>query len=135
MMIIVGKYAASNWVIRQGIILDTDRKCFTKTYRILGLFKYQEPCETLPKSDYVLMFRTLYAKCEPCELEAFESSSMIQLSMVYRKNRRLIIHESRNMEEIRDLALELAATFHLKIRDSATDRRKPTWISLSPVGL
>ncbi|WP_317900007.1 hypothetical protein [Aurantibacillus circumpalustris] len=81
------------------------------------------------------MFRTLYAKCEPCEMEDFENNSMIQLSLVYNKNRRLIIHESKDLNEIRTTAGQLASSFNLKIRDSATDRRNPKWLSNEEIGV
>lgn len=127
-MKIVGKYAASNFFLRRGVILDTEKKCFTKSNKIISLFTFYEDCQRLPKLDYILMFRTLYAKCEPCELEDFDTASMIQLSLVYNKNRRLIVHEARNFQEIKELAKQLSEVFNLKIRDSATDRRSPKWL-------
>lgn len=130
-MTITGKYAASNFFVRQGLILDTVKKCYSKSYKIISLFKVQEECKNLPELNYVLMFRTLYAKCEPCEMEDFESSSTIQLSLVYNKNRRLIIHESKNFKEIKEMAKQLSQSFNLKIRDSASDRRNPKWLSLN----
>lgn len=127
-MKIVGKYAASNFFLRQGLILDTEKRCYTKSNKIISLFTVNEACKNLPKLDYILLFRTLYAKCEPCEMEDFENASTIQLSLVYNKNRRLIIHESNNFNEIRKMADELALSFDLRIRDSATDRRNPKWL-------
>ena len=127
-MKIVGKYAASNFFLRRGVILDTEKKCFTKSNKIISLFTFYEDCQRLPKLDYILMFRTLYAKCEPCELEDFDTTSMIQLSLVYNKNRRLIVHETRNFQEIKELAKQLSDVFNLRVRDSATDRRSPKWL-------
>jgi hypothetical protein len=124
-MKIVGKYAASNFFLRQGLILDTEKRCYTKSNKIISLFAVNEACKNLPKLDYILLFRTLYAKCEPCAMEDFENASTFQLSLVYNKNRRLIIHESNNFNEIRKVADELALSFDLRIRDSATDRRNP----------
>jgi hypothetical protein len=74
------------------------------------------------------MFRTLYANCEPCTLEDFENTSLIQLSLVYHKNRRLIVHESKNTQEIREMAATLASAFQLRIRDAASDRKHPKWL-------
>jgi hypothetical protein len=128
-MVITGKYAASSIIYRQGIILDLDKKCFMKTSRIIGLFNFKEPCRPLPKIDYVLMFKTFYAKCEPCSLDEKDSPATAQLSLVYNKNRKLIIHESRNMKEIKDMAALLAQHLNLKLKDSATDRRNPKWVS------
>jgi hypothetical protein len=127
-MLITGKYAASNFIVRQGLTLDTDKRCYNISRKILSLLTFKEECKNLPKLDYILMFKTLYAKCEPCEMEDFEDSSTVQLSLVYNKNRRLIIHESKNFNEIKEMALQLSQAFKLKIRDSATDRRNPKWI-------
>jgi hypothetical protein len=128
-MIITGKYAASNFLVRQSLTIDTEKNCSTKSSKILSLFTVKEGCKKLPKLDYILMFRTLYAKCEPCGLDDFESASMIQLSLVYHKNRRLIVHESNDFNEIKSMAKQLADDFYLKIRDSASDRRNPKWIN------
>lgn len=128
-MIITGKFAASNFFVRQGLSLDTDKKCYNISRKIISLFTFREACKNLPKLDYILMFRTLYAKCEPCEMEDFENAATVQLSLVYNKNRRLIIHESKNFAEVKEMAAQLAQSFNLKIRDSATDRRNPKWIS------
>jgi hypothetical protein len=38
------------------------------------------------------------------------------------------VHESKNFEEIKELAGQLAQEFKLKIKDSATNRRTPKWI-------
>lgn len=127
-MKIDGKYAASNFIVQQGLILDTDKRCYIKSRKIFGMFDISEKCKPLPKLDYVLLFRTLYAKCEECSMEDFETSSLIQLSLVYNKNRKLIIHEGKNMKESLEKAKLLSDTYGLRIRDSATDRRKPKWL-------
>lgn len=128
-MIYRGKYAASNFIVQRGIELDYDKGCYQLTYRIFNLFAFKSACEKLPKGEYLLLFRTLYAKCETCTIEDFDESSTIQLSLVYRKNRRLILHESHAMSDMRLLAKDMSQTMKLKIRDSATNRRKPVWLS------
>lgn len=128
-MKIEGKYASSNFLIQQGILLDTEKKCYNKTNRVLNLITLKETCKALPKMNYLLMFRTLYAKCESCSVEDFENSSIVQLSLVYHKNRKLIVHESKNFEEIKKMAKELALEFNLKIKDSASDRRNSKWVN------
>ncbi len=128
-MKVEGKYASSNFLIQQGILLDTDKKCYNKTNKVLNLLTFKEVCKTLPKMNYLLMFRTLYAKCESCSVEDFENSSIVQLSFVYNKNRKLIVHESKNFEEIKLLANQLAEEFNLRIKDSASDRRNSKWIN------
>ena len=128
-MKIIGKYTASNFFIQQGLTLDLDKKCYSKSNKIMSLFTMQEACKNLPKLDYILLFRTLYAKCESCTIEDFDNSSIIQLSLIYNKNRKLIIHESKNIEEVTAIAKQLSTSLHLKIKDSATDRRKPKWLN------
>src|SRR5690606_39344835 len=66
-------------LFRSGLILDTDKKCYIKTKKIVHLFDVSDKCKPLPKFDYVLMFRTLYAKCEPCSTEDFNNSAVVQL--------------------------------------------------------
>lgn len=128
-MKITGKYAASNFFVQQGLVLDTDQHCYQKSNKILQLFTMNEACKKMPKLDYILLFRTLYAKCEECSIEDFENSSVIQLSLVYNKNRKIIVHESKDMDEIKHIAKELAQELKLKIKDSATDRRNPKWLN------
>ncbi len=128
-MIIKGFYMASNIFVKQGIELDTLENRFRKTYKILKLFSFTDGWNNLPKLNYILLFKTLYAKCESCSTDDFENSSIIQLSLVYNKNRKLIIHESKNLQEITQMAHELSKNLSLKIRDSATDRRNPVWIT------
>ena len=128
-MIVNGKYAASNFFVQQGLTLDTDKKCYNKSNKLIKLITVNEACKSLPKLDYILMFRTLYAKCEECSIEDFENSSVVQLSFVYNKNRKLIIHESKNFIEIKELAEKLSKEFNLRIKDSASDRRNSKWIN------
>lgn len=128
-MKISGIYRASNFFVQQGLVLDTDKKCYHKSNKIAKLFTVNEACKSLPKLDYILMFRTLYAKCEACSIEDFENSSVVQLSFVYNKNRKLIVHESKNFEEVKQMAEQLAKEFKLRIKDSASDRRNSKWIN------
>ena len=130
-MIIRGKYAASSVLMQQGIILDLEKKCYTLTRKILGLFNNNDNCKNLPKVEYVLMFKTFYAKCEPCQTDEKDSPVTIQLSLVYNKNRRLIVHESKQIGEIISLAEQLATFFNVRIRDSATNRRAPKWLPVA----
>jgi len=128
-MKISGIYAASNFFVQQGLELDTDKKCYHKSNKIVRLFTISESCKSLPKLDYILMFRTLYAKCEECSIEDFENSSVVQLSFVYNRNRKLIIHESKNFEEVKMMAEQLAKELNLRIKDTASDRRNSKWIN------
>jgi hypothetical protein len=126
-MIITGKYAASSVLLRQGIVIDLHNKTYKLVQKVLGLFKVKESWKPLPKADYILMFKTFYAKCEPCEMDETNPGTL-QLSLVYNKNRRLLVHECNNVHEIRSLALTLSQILKLKIRDAITDRRSPKWI-------
>lgn len=128
-MIITGDYAASNLFMKQGITIDLAKNCFTKFRKLFSLFTFNEGCKSLPKADYLLLFRTLYAKCESCSIEDFNASSTVQLSIVYNRNRKLIVHESKNMAEALEMAKNMAKEMHLKIKDSASDRRNPKWLA------
>ena len=85
----------------------------------------------MPKFDYVLLFKTLYIKCEGCSPEDFEddNGAIYQLSLVYNKNRKLIVHESKVKAEAFSLAEKLRAFYNIKIRDAAGDIRNPVWLS------
>lgn len=128
-MKIEGKNAASNLALKQGMTLDTERRCYMRWKKIFGWFHVGEACRSLPKADYVLLFRTLYAKCEACSPEDFERSSTIQVSLVYHRTRKLIVHECRSMAEGLEIAARLSQALGLRVRDSATDRTHPRWIS------
>jgi hypothetical protein len=124
-MIITGKYAASNLVLRQGIEVDLSHKKFRKTRKILGLFNITEEWRPLPASNYILLFQTFYANCEACDLNDKDESGTLQVSLVYRKSRKLIIHEGKNKAEIISIASKLSEHLSLKIKDAMTNRRAP----------
>jgi hypothetical protein len=86
--------------------------------------------KALPKPEYILVFRTVYVKCEACSLEEFEKENRghFQLSLVANQ-RRTIIHESKNSKEVFDLAKHLSGIYKLPIRDSASNRQKPQWLN------
>lgn len=127
-MFVTGKYASSNTFYKQEVILDLNQKCLRQNNTFLWFFVFKAKCTHLPLIDYVLIFRTLYAKCETCSIEDFNNSSLLQLSLVYNKNRRIIIHESQNQTEIFNKAKLIAESLNLKIRDSASQRNKSIWI-------
>jgi hypothetical protein len=128
-MLLKGRYETSGLLLQRGIEVNTQEYWYRYTYQLLGLFRFYSAKIKLPKLHYILLFRTLYAKCEPCTLEDFDDSSTIQLSLVYNKNRRLIVHETRTKKEIMEYARFLASDLKLRIRDSATDRRNPVWLN------
>jgi hypothetical protein len=128
-MVISGDYANSSLALKQGIVIDLTRKCFSKFSKYFFLFKFKEACKPLPAANYLLLFRTIYTKCQTHTAEEFENQSITQLSMVYDRNKKLIVHESANMEEVKQVAIKLAGELKLRIMDSATNRRKPKWLA------
>jgi hypothetical protein len=127
---IQGNYTASNIFMKRGVELNLDENCFTVTNKLFSLIPLPAKCENIPKPDFILVFKTLYAKCEACEIEDFENGngSVYQLSLVYNKNRRLIVDEGKNKTDIFQKAKMLAEHFHLKIKDSASNRKQPIWL-------
>lgn len=125
---ITGTLMASPFLGKSGVQLDAEQKKFRRYTKVLGMFTFFGKWNRLMKIDYVLLFRTLYAKCEACTPEDFEKSSVVQLSLVYNKNRRLIIHETNDLKDVKETAIKLARDLSVSLRDSATDRRNPVWI-------
>ena len=130
-MKISGDYANSSLALKQGIVIDLSNNCFSKFNKFFFLFKIKEACKPLPKADYLLLFRTIYTKCQTHTAKEFEESSVTQLSLVYDKNKKLIVHESANIDEVKQMAALLAKELKVRIRDSATDRRKPMWVYMN----
>ena len=127
-MEIKGDYATTNLFVKRGIEIDLGKNSFRKINKLFHLFKLKAASESLPKINYILLFKTAYAKCEPCTLADFENSSVVQLSLVYDKNKKLIVHETDNIESAKQLARQLSNELKISIRDSATDRRNPKWL-------
>ncbi|MCA6435174.1 MAG: hypothetical protein IM600_13190 [Bacteroidetes bacterium] len=125
---IKGVRASSNIFRKLGTYLDLKKGLYKNYERIFGITigSWQK----LPRLDYILMFKTLYIKCEGCNPEDFEDEhgSVYQLSLVYNKNRKLIVHESTHKQEIVALAKSLKSFYQINIKDSASDRRNPKWI-------
>lgn len=131
-MTITGKYEASNFFRKRGVIIDLNNSCYKTFDKILSFIPFYSACNKIPQVEYVLVFKTMYLKCESCSVEDFQNdkSSTYQLSLVYNKNRRLIVEESNNKQEIFEKARIMAEQFKVKIRDSATNRSKPEWITV-----
>ncbi len=127
--IIIGKRASSNFFRKMGTQLDLEKGLYKAYESVLGMTSGS--WKKTPKFDYILLFKTLYIKCEGCSPDDFEDGqgAVYQLSLVYNKNRKLIVHESKQKEEIFALAEKLKSFYHLKIKDSATDRRNPKWMN------
>lgn len=127
--IIIGKRASSNFFRKMGTQLNLEKGLYKAYESVLGMTSGS--WKKTPKFEYILIFKTLYIKCEGCVPEDFEDGhgAVYQLSLVYNKNRKLIIHESKQKEEIFSLAEKLKDFYHIKIKDAASDRRNPKWIS------
>jgi hypothetical protein len=126
--IIHGNRAGSNWLRKSGVLLDVQNARYMNYESILGLRSGE--WKPLPKPEYILVFRTVYVKCEACSLEEFEKENRghFQVSLINHQ-RRTIIHESKSSKEVFELAKQLSEIYHLPIRDSATNRQKPQWLN------
>lgn len=125
-----GKYANSSIALKQGIVIDLQKRIYVIFTTLFGFLKYKEVSQPLPEANYILIFRTLYNKCQSCNIADFENDSVMQLSLVHHQNKKLIVHESNDKDEIMRMAKQLAAELHIAVRDAATDRRNPKWIEL-----
>lgn len=130
MGIIKGQRAGNNWLRKSGTLLDLANKRYMSYESIAGIRSGN--WKPLPHIDYLLLFRAVYVKCEDCSLEEFENEKRghFQLSLVH-KQRRIILHESKNRKEVFDMAQKLSEIMHLPVRDSATNRQKPKWLELT----
>lgn len=127
-MEIKGNYSTSNFWVKRGIEIDLAKKRFRKLNKLFHIFSINDVFNELPKVDYILLFKTAYAKCESCTIADFENSAVIQLSFVHSKNKKLIVHETKDLEQAKQLARQLSAELGASVRDSATDRRNPKWL-------
>lgn len=129
--LIIGKRkAVSNWLRQFVTILDVERRMYKIQESLLSVFKWGE-FKPLPKIDYVLLFRQLFAKCESCPVDEIEKSnaSFYQVSLVYNGNRRIIVHETRNREEAFAIATRTGTALNARIKDNATTRGKSAWLN------
>ncbi|MFO0322516.1 MAG: hypothetical protein ACK504_08820 [Bacteroidota bacterium] len=128
--LVIGKRdALSNWIRQFTTIIDIEKRVYKLQEGLLGIFKWGT-FKPLPKIDYVLVFRSLFARCEACSLDEIENNpnAYFQVSLVYNKNRKIIVEETKNKEEAFALATEVASGLKTKLRDSATVRGKSTWL-------
>ncbi|MBL7921859.1 MAG: hypothetical protein JNJ40_16205 [Bacteroidia bacterium] len=128
--LIIGKRAAlSNWIRQFATIIDIEKKMYKIQEGLLGVFKWGT-FKPLPKIDYVLIFRSLFVKCEACSLEEYENNpnAYFQVSLVHNKNRKIVVEETKNKEEAFALASTVAVGLKTKLKDSASVRGKSTWL-------
>lgn len=74
----------------------------------------------------MLIFRSLFVKCEACSIDEYENNpnAYYKLSLVYYKNRKIVVEETKDKEVAFALAVEVASGLKAKLRDSATVRGK-----------
>lgn len=128
--LIIGKReAVSNWIRQFSTIIDIQKRAYKLQEGFLGIFKWGK-FEPLPKIDYVLIFRSLFVKCEACSIEEYETNpnAYFQVSLVYNKTRRIVVEETKNRQEAFALAKIVAAGLNTRLRDSATQRGKSSWL-------
>jgi hypothetical protein len=128
--LIVGKRKAISSFLRQfDTIVDLEKRIYKIQEGLLGIFHWGT-FKPLPKLDYVLVFRSLFAKCEACAFDEEEDNpnAYFQVSLVYNSNRRIIVHETRKKSEAFDLARIIASGLKTRLRDSATNPRKGVWL-------
>lgn len=128
-MIVGKRKAISNWFRSFMTFIDPEAGLFKVQETVFGLIKLGN-FQPLPKVDYVLIFRQFFAKCETCTFEEDEQNSRLyyQVSLVYNKTRRIIVHETLSKEEAFKMGKSLAQPFNSRIRDSATLRGKSLWL-------
>ncbi|MCE3227795.1 MAG: hypothetical protein K0S32_2346 [Bacteroidetes bacterium] len=119
----------SNWIRQFATYLDLEKRMYKLQESILGIFKWGA-FEPLPKVDYVLIFKQLFAKCEACSVEDYENNdfSFYQVSLVYHKNRKIVVHETRNKAEAFKMGLTIADELQTRLKDSVSIRGKSTWL-------
>jgi len=126
--LVIGKRSAiSNWLRQFSTIIDLENKLYKVQESMLGIFKWGT-FKPLPKIDYVLVFRSFFAKCESCSLEEYEANSYFQVSLVYKNKHRIIVHETRKKEEAFSMAKNIATGLNTHLKDSATDKRQSVWL-------
>ena len=126
--VIIGHRAAiSNWLRQFDTIIDLKAKAYKIQEGLLGIFKWGS-YKPLPKVNYVLVFRSFFSKCEACEIDDSETNpnSYYQVSLVYNKNRRLIVSETRNKDEAMIFGRNLATALDKPFKDSVSNRTSNT---------
>ena len=128
--IVIGhREALSNWVRQFDTLIDLKKGAYKIQEGFLYILKWGD-FKPLPKLNYVLIFKSFFAKCEACSIDDYEdnSNSYYQVSLVHHKNRRIIVHETKNKDEAFSFGRNLANKLHTRLRDSASNTRQATWL-------
>lgn len=124
--IIIGvRKALNNWLRQFRTFIDLERKVYKIEESLLNIFKWGK-YEPLPQLNYVLIFRSFYAKCETCSMDE-NADTYYQISLVHNHNRRIITHETKNKTEAFTFAEKLARGLSLSIKDAASVPGQSTW--------
>lgn len=116
--IIIGvRKALNNWLRQFRTFIDLEHKLYKVEESLLNIFKWGK-FVPLPQLNYVLVFRSFYAKCEACSLDE-NADSYYQVSLIHHKNRRIITHETKNKVEAFVLAEKLSKGLNLSIKDAS----------------
>ena len=85
------KKSKFKFVYKNRELINPEKLLYKAYKRVFGIDS--GTWKALPKLDYILLFKTLYIKCEGCTLEDFDNDegAIYQLSLVYNKNRKIII--------------------------------------------
>jgi hypothetical protein len=124
-MIIGYRKALNNWLRQFRTFIDLDHKLYKIEESLLNIFKWGK-FVPLPQLNYVLVFRSFYAKCEACSLDE-NADSYYQISLVHNKNRKIIMHETKNKSEALTFAGKLAKGLDLSIKDAASVPGQSSW--------
>lgn len=127
--LIIGKrQAISNWVRQFATIIDIEKRVYKLQEGFLGIFKWGD-FKPLPPINYVLVFKSFFAKCEACSLdEQDDESTFFQVSLVHHNNRRIVVHETKNKAEAFNLATVMSSALHTRLKDSASNRKQSVWL-------
>lgn len=124
--IIIGvRKALNNWLRQFRTFIDLENKVYKIEESLLNIFKWGK-YEPLPQLNYVLVFRSFYAKCETCSMDE-NADTYYQISLVHNHNRRIITHETKNKTEAFTFAEKLARGLSLNIKDAASVPGQSTW--------
>ncbi|MCE3260329.1 MAG: hypothetical protein K0S12_1970 [Bacteroidetes bacterium] len=119
----------SNWFRQFGTYVDPEKRMYKLQERFLGIIRWGD-FEPLPKVDYVLIFKQLFAKCEACSIDEYENNdySFYQVSLVHHNTRRIVVHETDNKDEAFNMGHTLAVALQTRLKDSASSRGQSKWL-------
>jgi hypothetical protein len=127
--LITGKRKAlSNWVRQFNTFIDVENRTYKLQESLFGIFKWGRFLP-LPQVEYVLIFRTFFSKCEECSIEEHDNpNAYFQVSLVYNRNRKIVVQDTKNKQEALTLAYQVASALKTKLKDSASNTGVVTWL-------